>query len=486
MLKGGLPDNRTVLVTGGPGVGKSTLAMQYLQNGLDSGETCLYISTEQTAAELKTSFAPFEFDLDHPNLTLTSIHASPSNTIEDSETGLALQTLQGEDQPFTYPFESEYIVEYLEEFLPADRVVLDSASGLAAISESQGIFRRVMLDLIRLFTDQFEATTMMTAEDVGSARSQDSIENSSELLQFTANGVIRLWWKPIHGARRRFLEIVKMRGVDHETRQYEIEFGDNGLQLIPKSRTPNRGFGPDAVIPTGIDGLDDLSGGLVRGHSVLVEYDGRAMVDSFVAHMMHVALDQDMSVWFFPSPIMSSQRTRELLPGDWDLGQLLEDDILFVLDGFGAWKEFHDHRNVFYAPQGLIGSLFRQSKTISIYMMKRIARQVEENRIAGPQLGLVYTEAFLRWLDPSEVKEVYYWAREELARSHDTGFWVHNPNAMDPQLAEFFHSDAVQVFETTMAENGIQYLRMSKSPIGRPGESAVIDFDEDGMNINRA
>ena len=171
------------------------------------------------------------------------------------------------------------------------------------------------------------------------------------------------------------------------------------------------------------------------------------------------------------------------MPHDWDFEELLDENALFVLDGFGAWKAYHDHRNVFYAPKGLIGNLFRRNTSVSIYMMKRIARQVESRRIPGPQLGLVYTEAFLRWLEPSEVKEVYYWAREDLARPHDTGFWVHNPNAMDPKLAEFFHSDAVQVFETSMADNGIQYLRMSKSPIGRPGQSAVIDFDEDGIVI---
>ncbi|MFB6304876.1 MAG: RAD55 family ATPase, partial [Haloferacaceae archaeon] len=53
MLRGGLPENRAVLVTGGPGTGKSTLAMQFLQAGLERGETALYVSTEQTIEELR-------------------------------------------------------------------------------------------------------------------------------------------------------------------------------------------------------------------------------------------------------------------------------------------------------------------------------------------------------------------------------------------------------------------------------------------------
>lgn len=489
MLGGGIPEERAILVTGGPGVGKSTLAMQFLQEGLAQGERCLYVSTEQTTEELRTSFAPFNFDLDDPNLEVTSLHAMPDTTLEESQSGLALHTLQGDesiDGNFRYPFESEYIAEFLEQFAPRDRVVLDSASGLQVISDNQHRFQRVVLDLIRLFTDTFGATTIFTSESVGPPAPDGSTQGGgSQLLQFTTHGVIRLWWDEVEGSRRRFLEVLKMRGVDHQTRKYEVSFSEDGLSLMPRSRTSGRGFDDEAIISTGIDGLDELSGGLVRGHSVLVEYDGRAMVDSFVAHMMDRVLDEGMSVWFFPSPIMSATRTQDLMPHDWDFREKLDDNSLFVLDGFGVWKDYHDHQNVFYAPQGVLGNLFRRNKSISIYMMKRIARRVEERRIPGPQLGLVYTEAFLRWLDPSEVKEVYYWAREDLARPYDTGFWVHNPEAMDPQLAEFFHSDAVQVFRTTMAENGIQYLRMAKSPLGQPGQSAVIDFDDDGLVVNR-
>ncbi len=486
MLGGGFPEQRAVLVTGGPGVGKSTLAMQFLQEGLANDERCLYVSTEQTTDELRTSFAPFEFSLDHPNLTITSIHAMPESTIEESESGLALHTLTGDqsiDGPFHYPFESEYIHEYLSQFAPCERVVLDSASGLAAISDDRDRFRRVILDLIRLFTDTFGATTIFTAEEVGSEAEHDSPTSigTSDLLQFSTHGVIRLWWEELRGSRHRFLQIVKMRGVDHQTRRYEVSFSAEGLVLAPESRTTGVGIEDDAIISTGIEGLDELCGGLVRGHSVLVEYDGRAMVDNFVAHMLHNTLEKGMSVWFFPSPIMSAGRVANLMPGDWDIQRLLDDNVLFVLDGFGAWKAHHDHRNVFYAPQGVLGNLFRRSKGISMYLMKRMAQKITARRVEAPMVGLVYTEAFLRWLDPSEVKEVYYWAREELATEYDTGFWVHNPATMDPQLAEFFHSDAVQVFETRMEENGIQYLRLTKSPIGQPGQSAVIDFDEQGI-----
>lgn len=486
MLKGGLPENRTVLVTGGPGVGKSTLAMQYLQAGLDEGEHCLYISTEQTAEELQTSFAPFDFELDHPNLTITSIHATPSKTIEDSESGLALQTLQSDeavDGPFTYPFESEYIVEFLEQYRPSDRVVLDSASGLSAISESESVFRRVMLDLVRLFTDEFDATTLMTAENVARHQQHGGPLATTDLMQFTANGVIRLLWDEFRGSRRRYLEVLKMRGINHDTRKYELGFSDVGIYLTPVQRTSASGIDTDAVISTGLEGLDELSGGFVRGHSVLLESDGRALVDHLVARIMESALSDGMSIWFFPSPIMKPGRVEDLMTGDWSMVELLDEGVLSVLDGFGAWKELHDHPGVFYAPSGVLGNLFRRSSSIRSYLMQKMAEKVDDRRGDTAHMGVVYTEAFLRWLDAEQVKEVYYWAREELADEYDTGFFVHNPTTMEQHLAEFFHSDAVQVFEASMDEDGIQRVHLTKSPTGHPGDSAVLDYRQGELDV---
>lgn len=80
MAGGGLPARRPVLVIGGPGTGKSTLGMQFLQTGLENGDNCLLISTEQTVAELRDSFEPFAFDFDHDNLTITTLHPAAGSS----------------------------------------------------------------------------------------------------------------------------------------------------------------------------------------------------------------------------------------------------------------------------------------------------------------------------------------------------------------------------------------------------------------------
>lgn len=487
MLNGGIPDQRAVLVTGGPGVGKSTLAMQFLQEGLENGDSCLYISTEQTNEELQTSFDSFTFDLNHPDLTITSIHATPKPTLEESESDLAIATLDGGDiidGPFAYPFEDKYLIEYLEKYSPCDRIVFDSISGLAAISDNENRIRHVVLDLIRLFSDTFEATTIFTAEALSSQHNSRSTNSTelSDMLQFQTNGVIRLFWKKYHGSRRRFLQVEKMRGVDHDTRSYELGFTQDGIYLAPANRTSRHGIGDETVISTQLDGLDELCGGLVRGHSVLLEYDGSAMIDHLVAQLIHAALSADMCVWLITSPLMESERLDAHLPGNWDLEQLLDDNLLFVMDMFSAWKQYHDHRNVFYTPSGLTGKLFRQSPTISFYLEKKMAQRIDRRR-DKPMFGVAYTEALLRWLEPEDVKESYYWSREQLAMKHDTGMFIHNPATMPQKLAEFFYSDSVQVFEAMRGENGIQYLHVNKSPIGQPGSVKVLDYAGESFSV---
>ncbi|MEM2254954.1 MAG: RAD55 family ATPase, partial [Candidatus Bathyarchaeia archaeon] len=44
----GLPKGDAILVRGEPGTGKTILCLQFLHKGAESGEKCIYITTEET------------------------------------------------------------------------------------------------------------------------------------------------------------------------------------------------------------------------------------------------------------------------------------------------------------------------------------------------------------------------------------------------------------------------------------------------------
>src|SRR6476659_6416586 len=53
ILLGGLRRNRLFLLEGSPGAGKTTLALQFLREGVRVGEKGLYITLAETEAELR-------------------------------------------------------------------------------------------------------------------------------------------------------------------------------------------------------------------------------------------------------------------------------------------------------------------------------------------------------------------------------------------------------------------------------------------------
>src|SRR5436190_6034762 len=53
ILSGGFTPNRVYLIEGDPGSGKTTLAMQFLLQGLRQGESGLYVTLSETREELQ-------------------------------------------------------------------------------------------------------------------------------------------------------------------------------------------------------------------------------------------------------------------------------------------------------------------------------------------------------------------------------------------------------------------------------------------------
>ncbi|MDQ2980325.1 MAG: circadian clock protein KaiC, partial [Acidobacteriota bacterium] len=63
VLAGGLPPNRMYLIQGEPGVGKTTIGLQFLLHGAREGERGIYISLSETAEELSAVAESHGWDL---------------------------------------------------------------------------------------------------------------------------------------------------------------------------------------------------------------------------------------------------------------------------------------------------------------------------------------------------------------------------------------------------------------------------------------
>jgi circadian clock protein KaiC len=138
ILGGGFDADRVYLIEGRPGTGKTTLALQFLLDGVRQGERCLYVTLSESERELRTvatrhgwslagidifELVPPEASLD-PDQELTLFHPAE---MELSET-------------------TKNILDRVVEINPR-RVVFDSLSEMRLLSQSSLRYRRQILAL---------------------------------------------------------------------------------------------------------------------------------------------------------------------------------------------------------------------------------------------------------------------------------------------------------------------------------------------------
>jgi len=464
LLGGGVPDKRSLLVSGPPGTGKTTLGMQFLQAGLDAGEECLFVSTEQTVDELRDTFEPYPFDLSDDDLTVITVHCEPGDTMERDD-DLVVRTLEGGDRAvtewFDLPFTRENVVHYLSGYGPRDRILLDSLSGLRPIAADEVSFWRSTYDLIRLFSDTFDATSLLTAEDDGTGTGV-----ASDLLPYATHGVLTLSWAERAQQRHRFLRIEKLRGRDHDTRRHKLVLGADGATVQPTQRTPPNELHAHDHLSTGVDALDDvLGGGLVRGGFTLLSHDGTTGHYTLATRMLAQAVDDGMALAVaLPAGVSLSELDRYWADADYTVDGLLDDDRLFVLELVAS--DGSDHRNV-----------LRYDETAE-RDWKRLMETSYERSGDRPLFAFVDTEPLLEQVSRQRVRKVRYQAAASHTGDDDVVVYAVNPAIQDQSLVEFFVDTSSQTIRIERGDDGIEWLTLRKSPTGSPGTSAVVAYDE--------
>ena len=454
MLNGGLPNERAVLTTGGPGTGKSTLSMQFLQNGLQNGERCLYISTEQSPSEIRDSFSSFDFELDDENLTITTLHARYGETFKENEE-LTLRTLDDEEvyEGIPIPFTGRHIEDHIEDFGPADRVVLDSVTALRPVVSDSTLFTRLALDLIRLFTTNFEATTLFTAEE--------DVEESVE-LQYKAHGVIRMRREENGSEDHLSLKVEKMRGVAHDRREFEYEFTGQGIRVIPRLPTVANTESKVTALQTGIEGLDKLSGGgLPKGGLNVLKTDGQATTRAFLTAMQARAIADDCAVAIVPPVELSPDRLCAIVEREIGaVDSLLDDDRLFILDMTSQNDPIHDNHLVF------------QNEKMEFY---ECTNHIYEQKGSKPLFSVVHAHTILEIVPLDVLRHARTLTQANLVGPNDVSLYLINPDLVTDTFTAYLEDSSRQVLSTYLDARGLQYVELQKSPRGYLGSKRLVE-----------
>ncbi|HYF35754.1 MAG TPA: ATPase domain-containing protein, partial [Prosthecobacter sp.] len=248
----GLPANRLYLIQGDPGVGKTTLALQFLLEGVRLGETVLYITLSETKEELKAVAESHGWDL-------TPLHLFELSSMEE--------LLREENSTtFFHPSEVELsrttgaLLAEVEKVKPT-RLVFDSLSEMRMLAETPLRYRRQILQLKQFFAGR--KCTVLFLDDRSAGQKDLQIES-------IAHGVLVLQrLSPDYGISRRFLNIQKIRGVKFREGNHDLVIMSGGLIIFPRlvASEFHREF-LRVSCPSGIPPLDSLlGGGLDRGTS---------------------------------------------------------------------------------------------------------------------------------------------------------------------------------------------------------------------------
>ena len=254
VVGGGLPPGRLYLVQGDPGVGKTTLALQFLMAGRQRGETTLYVTLSETIEELKVVTQSHGWSLDGIALfelpTWESVAGQDENTLfHPAEIELA-ETIKT-------------LLARIDDVKPS-RVVLDSLSEIRLLSQGPLRYRREVLALKQYFAGR--GCTVLMLDDRTS-------EPGDLQLQSIAHGVFSLeQLSPLYGAERRRMHVVKLRGSKFRGGYHDFVLETGGIRVFPRLiAAEHKTAFPPAVISCGIPALDELvGGGLDRGTSTLL------------------------------------------------------------------------------------------------------------------------------------------------------------------------------------------------------------------------
>lgn len=256
ILVGGLPRNRVYLVQGDPGVGKTTLGLQFLLEGARKGEKGLYITLSESADELTAVGVSHGWDL--KEITIFELLVGEAELKEDETTVF-------------YPAEIELGETVRAMLVEVDRVkpqrvVIDSLSEIRLLAQSNLRYRKQILALKQFFAGR-KITVLCLDERMRTADGHDL------QLQSVPHGVIELErFTPLYGSARRRMQLVKIRGLHFRDGYHDFNIRTGGLVVYPRLiAAEHRAVIEHEQMPSGIEALDKmLGGGVDRGTSTLI------------------------------------------------------------------------------------------------------------------------------------------------------------------------------------------------------------------------
>ncbi len=251
---GGLPRNRTTLLFGGPGAGKTVFAMNCLVNAVRVHRAPgIFVAFEETPSQIIANSAGFDWRLE----------SISDKQIYYLDARLSREVVKAGD------FDLAGMLAMLaakQAEIGAQWIVFDGIDVLLTqlrnpAAEVDEIYR------IRDWLDDSGLTAIVTAKSED--RPHEPVQYG--FMQFMADCVVQLGRRQENRVASQFLQMMKYRGSGFSAAEFPVTFGPSGIEVIVVDSTAASDRAPTQRISLGFEGLDALlGGGVYCGSSTLI------------------------------------------------------------------------------------------------------------------------------------------------------------------------------------------------------------------------
>lgn len=244
ILGGGYPRGRVILITGGPGSGKTMMAMQFLLDGVNRfDERGVFVSLEESKHHLLNEMANFDWDIEkyEKKNQIAIVDASPlrqiSKEVQDQNAEQILISSSGASESdknvrirgpdFSIQALATVIRSYVR-VTRAVRIVVDPITSLSLQFLDNHQRRNAVIDMIESLIGM--GTTSLITSEVATQFSFGSAQREIIPEEYLCHGVLILHNSHVSGRGMvSAVEIEKMRECKHDRQLHPYSITEKGI-----------------------------------------------------------------------------------------------------------------------------------------------------------------------------------------------------------------------------------------------------------------
>jgi circadian clock protein KaiC len=209
MIENGFPYPSVILVAGPAGTGKTTFTQQFLFSGAEKGEVGLYFTTLSEPPQWVMHYMSNFKHINKSHIGKNVIFCDIGQLIRKST--------------------PEELLAFLDEEIArtmAQRVVIDP---ITVVKEFLGKdYRPFLFDLVNHLKN-WHAVSILTGE-------VEPNQLYPSEVAYASDGVVLLTYQEVEGARRKYIEILKMRGTNHKSgKQSYVITKEDGFVVLTET-----------------------------------------------------------------------------------------------------------------------------------------------------------------------------------------------------------------------------------------------------------